>query len=304
MIALPSQLATYHPDLGFLLLDETVTLPSTGYQSTPTTPHSRRRRGSYEIQEQSYQTHIQGLVNAYNHSIRQSIEYPARRLETLLNLPAGSIDQAIRLAIACHDLGKLGEGWQQWALEWQRLLYAHQPGWPTYQRRGDAYFFAKTDYDGSSQQRQLQRGMTLSRPRHACESVAIGANLIASSLKASVHTNHADLLLYATLGAIARHHAPLAHTYESVRLQDGAISAVQEALEIARQGLPWRYDLSLLNMSIAEGDDLAPATEGALITIARQGRQNELETWLYFLLVRALRLADQRADRFRETAFS
>jgi CRISPR-associated endonuclease/helicase Cas3 len=119
-----------------------------------------------------------------------------------------------------------------------------------------------------------------------------------------VCTENADLLLYATLGAIARHHAPLAHTYEPVRLQPGAENAAQEALEMARQGLPWSYQLNLLNTSIVEGDDLTPATEGALITVARPGRQNERETWLYFLLVRALRLADQRADRFRETAIS
>jgi hypothetical protein len=31
------------------------------------------------------------------------------------------------------------------------------------------------------------------------------------------------------------------------------------------------------------------------ITIPKRGRMHELETWLYFVIVRALRLADQRA---------
>jgi hypothetical protein len=39
-------------------------------------------------------------------------------------------------------------------------------------------------------------------------------------------------------------------------------------------------------------------------TEAREGNKDQAETWLYFLIVRALRLADQRADVMRTVASS
>jgi len=303
MVALPSQLATYHPELGFVLLDGEIAIASTGYQSAQrrdTRPGLPASRG-LQIQVRSYQEHIQGLVTAYNNGIRQSTAYVARCLETLLNLPQDSVDQAIRLALACHDLGKLSERWQQWAQEWQRLLYARK-GWQFLSNGGNsnnvgAFYYAKTDFDYSQEQREWQCGMATKRPPHACESVAIGMNLIADSLGVSSPESPCFALLAATLGAIARHHAPLASQYGAVRLAVGAEEAAHEALEIARQNRPWRYDLVQLERSqIEEGALVPPLGSYKLITIPNQGRQNELETWLYFLLARALRLADQRAE--------
>src|SRR5947209_9107285 len=116
MVVLPSALASYYEDLGFVLLDGRLTVPSdpSGYQSTKRDKNKSNRQGDGSRQ-QSYQEHIGGLVTAYDSHIRKEIRYAAHKLERLMNLPVEMVDQAIRLAIACHDLGKLDRTWQRWA---------------------------------------------------------------------------------------------------------------------------------------------------------------------------------------------
>jgi CRISPR-associated endonuclease/helicase Cas3 len=104
--------------------------------------------------------------------------------------------------------------------------------------------------------------------------------------------------LRAVCGAIAHHHTPNAHEYGSIRLKQGATAVVKEALERTKEQASWLYNLSLLETLEMDGDDLAPANARALITRPKQGRLHEPETWLYFIIVRALRLADQRAGKF------
>lgn len=298
MVVLPNTLATYHKNLGFLLLDERLSVPWTPYQSMYLGTKKKTWQAK-PIEQRDYKGHIAGLVNAYNAGIAQQLSYATSRLENLLELPHGSVDHAIRLAIACHDLGKLSVQWQQWAWEWQCLLYERE-GWGLYQKK-PSFFFAKTDYDSSSeQQRRWQHETKTKRPNHACESVIVGMSLLADSLGVKTHDSKYLPVLRAICAAIARHHTSNAHTSEAFQLKQGAVVAAQEAFELTRQTYTWTYNINLLKTPAMPARNLAPANDDAmtLITIPTQGRVRELETWLYFVIVRALRLADQRADSF------
>jgi CRISPR-associated endonuclease/helicase Cas3 len=297
IIALPRQLARYDSELGFVLLDGTLDIEPNDYQSTqlPALSPGYERRGS---QQTSYQDHISGLVKAYDMSIRDEISYVSHKLEQEMGLPTGMVDQAMRLAIACHDLGKLDQVWQQWAYAWQKLQRERQRR-PAYQLPSPDYRFAKTDYDYSLKQKEWQRDVRPKRPRHACESVAIGRPLIARSLGISKTTGQEYIpVLRAICGAIARHHSPQASEYGTVTLDENAKRAAAKALQAAHRGGQWTYDPSLLVTQISQGDDLAPETASQHKLTRPEwesGRAGELETWLYFVLVHALRLADQRA---------
>ncbi len=299
MLALPSQLATYHPELGFVLRDDWPELSWPQYQSTLIDKGKREKHNYAAITQQSYQVHIGGLVSAYNNGIVQQLTYVAHKLEARLGLPADSIDHALRLALACHDFGKLSVQWQQWALEWQQLRYEYEK-WGSYAHDSD-FFFAKTDYDSRNRAlRKLQSGMKTKRPNHACESVVSGLPLIVNSLGLTFADSAELALLRAVCGAIARHHTPSADDYGTFQLHPGSVTAIREALELARQGLLWTYDLKLISTVPESKGKLMPENGQQVITRPERGRVQELETWLYFVIVRALRLADQRADDFRE----
>jgi CRISPR-associated endonuclease/helicase Cas3 len=298
MLAFPRHLAHYDSQLGFLLLDDQLaqTLVPSTYQST----HIPARVPNYEkygAHQQSYQQHIAGLVRAYNFRISTEIRYAAERLERDMGLEAGTIDQAIKLAIACHDLGKLNQSWQAWALEWQQLVYKKM-GRPAYQFPDPGYCFAKTDYTSSREQREWQKEIRAKRPNHACESVVLGRKLIGNSLGIAPGIRQEyKPVLGAICGAIARHHTAQASEYHTALLSPQAIQAATEALAKTLEYGNGSYDSAHLLNQIAKGGDLDPV-EADKPKLTRPGYETpgqEQETWLYFLIVRALRLSDQRA---------
>ena len=294
MIALPSQLASYDKRLGFVLLDDFLQYtPAEQYQSSllPKGKNANKYSGS---RQSSYQEHIGGLVRAYNQAIRQEIAYISHKLESQMQLPQGMVDHAVRLAIACHDLGKLDRQWQQWAFAWQTLLWQRQRR-GVYQLPSPDFCFAKTNYDYSPEQRAWQREVTPKRPHHACESVAIARPLIATSLGISKGDTRYTWVLRAICGAIARHHSSQAREYGTVLLEARVKKAAEEAIRSAHQGAAWSYDPSKLLLHIPKGDNLDPMVGQGKLTKPHPDRA--VETWLYFIVVHALRLADQRAER-------
>jgi CRISPR-associated endonuclease/helicase Cas3 len=299
MLAFPPELAYYDNKLGFLLLDDQLA-DTTGYQSVRAPGHGSDKK-SYTTKRQSYQEHIAGLVQAYHFRIGKEIRYTIARLEQAMGLENGTIEQAICLAIACHDLGKLDQTWQQWALEWQQLVYQKRHGL-VYQLPNSVYCFAKTDYT-SDEVRKWRKDVRTKRPNHACESVGLGRKLIGTSLGIAPGMRQEYLpVLRAVCGAIARHHtAQVSGAYRAVRLSPQAIQAAREALAETHcnyhQSGRWSYDPEHLPDRIDSGDDLylPEANKPKLTRPSNATPQAELETWLYFLVVRALRLSDQRA---------
>jgi CRISPR-associated endonuclease/helicase Cas3 len=250
IIAMPPELARYDDQLGFVMLDGQLEVKPNDYKSTllPASIPDSEKGGS---QQTSYQKHIEGLVHAYNAGIKSEIYYVTHRLEQQMELPNGIIDQAIRLAIACHDLGKLNQTWQQWALSWQKLVWEKLKR-ISYQLPDPSYCFAKTNFNYSREQRKWQNEVQPKRPTHACESVAIARNLIGMSLGIT-RTDGKDRLpvLRAACGAIARHHTSQASKHGTAILNEQARKAAEEALKAAHQGATWSYNPSLLIMNVS-----------------------------------------------------
>jgi CRISPR-associated endonuclease/helicase Cas3 len=290
-VALPPELATYDKELGFrLLLEEDAN--TTGWQSSPTKTKGPGPSFGKRTQR-SYVEHISGLLRAYDWSVQRELAWVAARLEKEMALPPGSIDQAVRLAIACHDIGKLSKGWQQWAREWQELLvqkygsgYAIQPG---------REFLAKTDGLSDWKEEQTLKG-TLTRkrlPQHACASVMASIILIGQYIAQGLTLEQqlgGRALTRSTLSAIARHHAPTASSYEAAAWDQSAEDILRQALAACR--LP--SDLPGLSLS-----DLPAGTvdNNWLLKPGYNTRLDLFATWLGFVHVRALRLCDQRAEK-------
>jgi CRISPR-associated endonuclease/helicase Cas3 len=296
-LALPSQLATYDKHLGFSLLIG-AEAQSTGWTSQP----HLGGRGPRELwggKQRSYVEHITGLKRAYDWSVRREVAWVARRLEAELRLTAGSVDEAVRLAIACHDIGKLSRDWQRWARAWQALLTQQNAG---YAVRADRVFLAKTDRLSDWQQeravRDRLRADNVRRPNHSCVGVIAAGRLIATYLlERSSEQPARSALTKVTWSAIARHHAPTATEYDQAEWDSAARAVIGEALAACGVAAPPER-LELLTLAATPcgklpGDYLlAPSFD-----LAESSDLPRLATWLGFVIVRALRLCDQRADR-------
>ncbi|GIV96846.1 MAG: CRISPR-associated helicase/endonuclease Cas3 [Herpetosiphonaceae bacterium] len=290
-VALSPEIITYDCELGLVLRDDKLLdpWPAEPFRSARIKQNSSAYNWAFYRQE-SYAEHIDGLLHAYyNTGIRAQQAYLRQRLEQVARLDPGAIDHAIRLAIACHDLGKLGTGWQQWVTRWQRLLCE------TYPERAQSYTqrpipLVHTDYD-EREHRELQRKLGR-RPPHACEGAYLAQALVEDSLGYGLDMDASapqGQLARATLAAICRHHAPGSSEYQQVTLVSEARQALQEALELALGGSGRGADVSQMELEIATASHFSKSE----ITIP--SRDELVETLLYFVIVRALRLADMRA---------
>ena len=263
------ELVTYNSEIGFCLEAGATSCPSSEPEDDTT---KERERGAGYYRE-TYSEHIQHLLNAYHSGLAAELSYAASRLEKKLGVPAGAINQAIQLCIALHDVGKLTVKWQEWAHKWQQAI-----GCPL----DEDYMAAHTDCDRANlEQREIERIFPVKRPPHAVESMRAIAPVLAGTFGGDQ-----EILLKASLTAIARHHAPKADRYQAYTLHpafhtsiETALQMIGEAGEVAHSHL-WKICREAQPQPLT-GMFVSPYKDIPLLT--------------YFLIARALRLADQEA---------
>ena len=185
----------------------------------------------------------------------------------------GAINEAIQLCIALHDVGKLTVDWQEWAHKWQQAI-----GCPLEEN----YMAAHTDYDRDNPAiREIERRFSIKRPGHAVESVWAIAPLFVK-----VFGREQRDLAEACFSAIARHHSPRAKNCSPYILHPYAPSEIQEVLQ-GIGGLGHMAQMHLESLC-KEATPIKPFS-------AFVQPDCTLALLTYFLIVRALRLADQEA---------
>ena len=287
VVAVHPKLAHYDAEVGLLLQasDEAYVLRERS---------GKGMRLAYAYERETFAEHVAGLYKAYRYPIyakqadgasrtllalADEIAFVARRLENnpRYRLKKGMIDRMVRACIACHDLGKLNEAWQAWAHSWQKRVGKFHGG-RDMSLPAD-YMAAHTDFDPTKEQRKAQSKLG-KRPPHAGES-AMAADLLLDTV-----ADGNKQLWRAGMTAIARHHSAKTSSYQPFKSHSAAGKAIEEALQVV--GLP-----NELLEEIELHPDGEEVLEPCLVEFYAQGVK---EVLLYFLLVRVLRLADQRSQ--------
>ena len=282
LVAVNPRLARYSPEAGFQL----GTPGPAGWQSPPR-QDTRKRQDFAPYQRETLQEHVGRMLRVYRHpfydqatnrerlALEEELAYAARRLEEKHGWPMGALDRLSRLTIALHDLGKSDERWQAWAHRWQEEVS---------QLRGedravpDSFLAAHTDYDEQNEaERTLHRRLRRGKPNHDAEGAAAAMDWLLERTG-----DHG--LARAALTAIVRHHsAGAGGRHGAFRAHPAAAVALAESLVEAGSK---DSDLSSVQWNLAEGE--------LSRRLVRPKREQELLP--YLLLVRALRLADQRSQ--------
>lgn len=277
-VVLNPRLARYNPKTGFQLGVE----GQSGWQSPQRDQRSKKRRFS-PYQRETYQEHIKRMLQVYERTffdkeevcnrlaLLEEIAYAAHHLEQRYGWPQGTLDRLAKAIITLHDVGKLDKRWQEWAHTWQEevsQLREEDLSIP------DNYMAAHTDYNGQAEVEQaLNRELRSMKPNHAVESAQAVENLLWE------HTG-IESLVRASLSAIARHHS--AGTSGSYGDFKGHPAAPVTLAEIADDFDPTHVQWHFSAGSLAR-------------KLIRSGHPEEL--LIYLLLVRILRLADQRSQQ-------
>jgi CRISPR-associated endonuclease/helicase Cas3 len=247
------------------------------FQRTKAAGTGREQQRGYR--RESYQEHIQKMLNVYQARLSREMTYAATRLEKQMGLTTGALERAVRLAIALHDVGKMDRGWQGWAHEWQKRI-----GAPV----AEDYMLAHTDYNPDDPRHQaVEDEMPGSRPPHAAESAVAVFRILHQLLGAPGQDDPRFKLMKAIFNAIARHHSPTAGTYKSFALHQAAGETVAQVLRsIDPDGQAYKALVTNKHPQPITGFLVQPDARDELLA--------------YFLIVRALRLADQGAMAVNE----
>ena len=285
LIALNPRFATYDKQRGLELA-----VFNEGDFPTQTRPYNAKPDDEpYTYQQETYQEHITGLYRAYqdkDHSknkqpLQAEMAYIFAKLEQhpFFNLPPNTLDKIARYIIAAHDLGKLGQKWQTWVHRWQDEIG---------QEVAATMMLAHTDNDrGETHQkveRQLKRELG-SRPPHAAESAYSLLPVTGLFLQNLGVSGEAKMNLMCALNkAITCHHsATHSGEVQSFKISPHGEKALVEAFnlvgftELDLSKARWAFEEDSLSKYLVNPDKLIK------------------QTLPYFLLVRLLRLADQRS---------
>lgn len=283
LVAVNPALASYSPSVGFQL----AVLGNPGWQS----PEAERRKMQQKFPPYRRETiieHVARMLRVYRHpfydpatrkqrlALGEELTYAAQRLEERYGWPSGLVDRLVRLVVIAHDLGKLDVRWQNWAHRWQRELSGVRG---TDLSISDLYLAAHTDYDQDNPaEKNLNQKLSKLRPNHASESAAMAMKWLLKQ------TGNPGLARAALTAIITHHNAGSTGKHEAVEIYAGSSQAFEQMLseadlsEVGQDGLMWK---------LPAGEELINR---------RIDPKNDDQLLAYLLLVRALRLADQRSQ--------
>jgi CRISPR-associated endonuclease/helicase Cas3 len=241
----------------------------------------------------TYIQHLSGLYLAYTNefgahaALRKEALYGLTALCKQMGIPPEEGERLLRLTLALHDVGKLNKRWQAWAAAWQ-TAYAQHISPPTVSAADGP--LAHTDYDRrDALQEQLKKDFK-HKPRgsHAVESAEASLPIIREVCQGDRHQ------MAIIISAIMRHHTPDADHCEEFHLSDGTMAAVTEVLRrygFADDAERWSQMLKQQFNESGKSVQISPR-------IVEASYENWRTALLYYLFVRVLRLADQRAGEY------
>lgn len=148
-----------------------------------------------------------------HYALWDELKWGAQRLGQRLGVSCEDIQQAAKLTILLHDVGKLSTGWQGWVRRYHEAIrmpvdpnqaYAHT-------------FFKPKDYPAHKEaQRKVGK-----RPHHAVESAVASFFLLADL---------PQILYQGVFMAISRHHGAFSEQYTTMKLEAYAAEKVSETL--------------------------------------------------------------------------
>lgn len=266
-------LVGYSPELGLTLY------PSVPYECDVPATAVTRQFSAYSYKLESYYDHIQLVHQAFVTDSMPLFRTAANRLEKAYGWRDGIITDMAQLIAVVHDVGKLSQGWQEWAQTWQKAIGKGMLNFPA----------AHTDYDPTNPAHKIK---VRKRPSHAVES-ALAALPIMQTLVASDLEGYSPLLR-AAFTAVSRHHAPFSSQPGSYQLIPTHMPEIENTLKLLPENVQQLCQNVEANAATHAPKDLPPEFIERYLLI---NPRNERDICCYMLLVRALRTADQKGTK-------
>lgn len=268
LAALNPKFAKYSQEFGLVFGEE----GQRCVHPTEKTPHE-----SYNYSCESYLEHTNLVVNEAR-SLMPLYDNGLKNIASKILSNRDSVERIILLACALHDAGKLSMQWQGAMQLWQKFS---DPNAEPFVR---GLPLAHTTYNSKKDWKKMQ-DLKIQKGPHAAEGAYAVLPIIINGCQSQFDKNvDLDNTAVAIMAAIARHHGPRTSNLRQSRLIPEAKKVLSDAIE--------QLDMDLGDPNISDTPD-----QDTIDTFKDYLRTSQIEQglFLYWLSVRILRLADQRA---------
>lgn len=291
LIALNPKRVFYSPEFG---LRPDIFEPSTGNFPRLKKVVDTGERQDWWYTFETYREHIENVMQALGREASEVLA-TCTKVDTKFKLPPGTLEHAIRVAIAAHDIGKLSTGWQSWTRTWQQeqlqvypeLLWNGLEGQRTVKPQSNGEYCAHTDYHPGLD--KARSNSQPKRPGHSGESASVLEKTYCDHMLERVGDDELGASIFCGLnGAIARHHGAYSTGKTTAWKLDPGSS--QEIQNVFRDLTGDTLDLEELQRLEKNG---VPAAQPSKTDLPNP--ENNLEWLTYSLISRALRQADSNS---------
>jgi len=271
IIALNSNLVGYSKDYGLDFQGGFI-----GYESCKINRHNIRQ---YVYYKDTYEQHISWMIEVYEEKFKDSIFFALKRIQAI-QYANFDFNEIIKYIIVMHDYGKLDD-------RWQKIMNTYQKAKERNNHKDDE-LLTHTDFDPKTEDRNLMNEIQNhlgKKPNHA----GVGAFLsycVLPQVLGMDKTNGNHQFLKIILTVILRHHGAKTTKMSSYEVSDKSIKFINNKL------------LKNLTPCFSVSDtEKFPFHKYNAKNLERYIVQfeNVIEAFIYFILVRLLRLCDQKS---------
>ncbi|WP_162304527.1 CRISPR-associated helicase Cas3' [Maribellus luteus] len=232
-----------------------------GTSCSPLKPYEIKEKETIEYRKDTFSQHNKAIINCYEQEFKPKLKFAFQQLDTYWG-ESIDWDKLIKAMICLHDYGKLNSAWQKPMRELQILKGNYEHG----------EVLAHSDFNELTDKEIEKQSGAKNKPPHA----GAGAYAFIESAEAIIDSDDYEDLANSVSTAILKHHGVETETYADFEITQIHYKEIERLLG--------EIDVKATFPQKARGGNLKDYAP-----------RNCQEWVIYFLLVRILRLCDQKA---------
>lgn len=274
IVALNSTLIGYSKDYGLDFQGNFI-----GYNSSEI---KKQNKIQYAYYKDTYEEHIKWMIKIYEEKIKSNILFPIKKIRAI-QYEHFNFDEIIKYIIIMHDYGKLNN-------DWQKIMNTYQKAKENRDNNKNE-FLTHTDFDpGTEQDKNLMKEilskLRITKPSHAGVGAFISYCVLPHILNLEQNNENSQFLKI-VLTTILKHHGAATTKMPHYEVSNEAIKFIND--DLIKEIIPGFYVGKTEKLPFKK----YRAKDFATSHIIRFN--NPIEAFTYFLLVRTLRLCDQKS---------
>ncbi|WP_157624903.1 CRISPR-associated helicase Cas3' [Sunxiuqinia dokdonensis] len=232
-----------------------------GNTCSPLKPYEKKEKETIEYRKDTFWQHNKAIIGCYEQEFKTNLQFAFKQLDKYWG-ESIDWDKLIKAMICLHDYGKLNAAWQKPMRELQILKGNYEPD----------EVLAHSDFNELTDKEIEKQSGAKNKPPHA----GAGAFAFIESAEAIIDSTEYEDLANSVSTAILKHHGVETETYADFEITQVHYKEIERLLG--------EIDIKATLPQKARGGRLTDYVP-----------QNNEEWVIYFLLVRILRLCDQKA---------